>query len=161
MWFASACSLAKTNLNHKPKLTSEQKQAPVRCSRTSARQKRQRFFFLGILYCHGNTLGGLQFQLHPLPHVSDYQEEKNGCLQWKVCVKALPRVTTRPCPPERRSTTTRGICTSWMGLFPSFSAWIRFNTWRQTPMTSTICCHADSFSLPTTNLISSPNNESH
>lgn len=25
MWFASACSLAKTNLNHKPKLTSEQK----------------------------------------------------------------------------------------------------------------------------------------
>lgn len=69
-----------------------------------------------------------------LPHPSpDYQEEKKGLLQWKVCVKALPSVTTRPWPPERlRSTTTRGICTSWMGLFPSFSAWVRFNTWRQT-----------------------------
>ncbi len=64
---------------------------------------------------------------------SDYQEEKKGRLQWKVCVKALPSVTTRPWPPERlRSTTTRGICTSWMGLFPSFSAWVRFNTWWQT-----------------------------
>ncbi|TNN56134.1 hypothetical protein EYF80_033684 [Liparis tanakae] len=61
--------------------------------------------------------------------LSDYQEVKKGRLQWKVCVKALPSVTTRPCPPERlRSTTTRGICTSWMGLFPSFSAWVRFNT---------------------------------
>lgn len=64
--------------------------------------------------------------------IRDYQEEKNGRLQWKVCVKALPSVTTRPCPPVRlRSTTTRGICTSWMGLFPSFSAWVRFNTCRQ------------------------------
>lgn len=58
-----------------------------------------------------------------------YHEEKNGRLQWNVCVKALPRVTTRPWPPERlRSTTTRGICTSWIGLLPSFRAWVRFNT---------------------------------
>lgn len=69
----------------------------------------------------------------PSPLFSDYQEEKKGRLQWKVCVKALPSVTTRPCPPERlRSTTTRGICTSWMGLFPSLSACVRFNTWGQT-----------------------------
>lgn len=93
-------------------------------------KKSQPFFF----YCHGNALD--VSDVHPSPHVSDYQEEKKGCLQWKVCVKALPRVTTRPCPPERRSTTTRGICTSWMGLFPSFSAWIRFNTWGQGPMSS-------------------------
>lgn len=62
-------------------------------------------------------------QLPPFSPVSVYQEEKKGRLQWNVCVKALPSVTTRPWPPERlRSTTTLGICTSWIGLFPSFSA---------------------------------------
>lgn len=71
--------------------------------------------------------------LLPSSSFSDYQEEKNGRLQWKVCVNAFPTVTTRPWPPERlRSTTTRGICTSWRGLFPSFNAWVRFNTWEKT-----------------------------
>lgn len=56
-----------------------------------------------------------------------YQEVKKGLLQWNVWVKALPSWTTRPWPPPRLlSTTTRGICTNWMGLFPSFKAWVRF-----------------------------------
>lgn len=64
-----------------------------------------------------------------------YQEVKKGLLQWKVWVKALPRVTTRPWPPDRlRSTTTRGICTSWMGLLLSFRACVRFNTCGQTAL---------------------------
>lgn len=88
-------------------------------------------------YLSGRLQGRRQRGGFP-PHPSHYQEVKKGRLQWKVCVKALPRVTTRPCPPERlRSTTTRGICTSWMGLFPSFRAWVKFNTWGRTAFQKT------------------------
>ncbi len=56
-----------------------------------------------------------------------HQDVKKGLLQWKVWVNAFPSWTTRPWPPPRLlSTTTRGICTKCMGLFPSFKAWVRF-----------------------------------
>lgn len=62
---------------------------------------------------------------------SSYQEEKKGFRLWNVWVNALLRWTIRPCvPPWFLSTTTRGICTSCRGLFPSLSAWVRLSIWK-------------------------------
>ena len=78
--------------------------------------------------------------------------EKKGAFFWNLCVKVFPRfrnfseVPTWPrdlkCQIESRgwnlkncqnylSTNTLGIWTSWRGLFPSFSAWLRFRIFKK------------------------------